>query len=425
MGYRVIETDDKVWVAGINWLTFATRPPAKDLIELAKESKSGLVAMRNAGAFQVGFCQLEKLPKVKKKQVLCLGPAVSMSRAVPWRGIFDLGDGQWWYVAVRDNFMLTIDGDVVGDRDLVDSIAQSHAFYGDWDEFEGTLADALEFASMQDAPHVSLTRANAGPARTIGILAVAAMGLSAAAYAGFLFSQHMRLVEIEKKAEEAKARQLAQAKLRTEVQARQSVSLAVDPQHFLRVCADKMLSIPSVDRGWELLSMECTPGSLQLRWRQHTGADPAFGKSAGGGVFDKASKTLTITEGLANTTNIVLQDDPARAKAQKKILDRRLENLGMVSQGSGDSYTLPLPGQASPEGKPSEAAPVVKNPASSTHKPEIPPVPSAPGQAIAISLNGMVPPSVAQSLFAGISGLTLAEVHWSEHDGWRYTGEIR
>ncbi len=425
MGYRVIETDDKVWVAGVNWLTFATRPPAKDLIELAKESKSGLVAMRNAGAFQVGFCQLEKLPKVKKKQVLCLGPAVSMSRAVPWRGIFDLGDGQWWYVAVRDNFMLTIDGDVVGDRALIDSIAESHAFYGDWDEYEGTLEDALESASMQDAPQVSLSSAKSGPARVIAMVAVGAMVVAAAAYGGFLFSEHMRLLEVQRKAAAARARQLALAKLRTEVKAKKPVSLAVDPGQFLQVCSENMLRAPLVQRGWELKSMTCEPGSLQLTWKKHKGADPSFEHSAGAGVFNQATQELVVNESLANSVNIVIQDDPARAKSQWHVLQHRMTGLGMSSQGPGHDYTLLAAGPQESAAKNSSKPPVVSKPAANNAKKAGASATSSPAKPIEFSAGGMLPPSVASTLFTGLGGLSLTKMHWTEQGGWSYAGELR
>lgn len=48
------------------------------------------------------------------EQIYSLAALLADSHKVPWAGAFDLGDGLWWYIAVRDNYGLMPDGDVVG-----------------------------------------------------------------------------------------------------------------------------------------------------------------------------------------------------------------------------------------------------------------------------------------------------------------------
>jgi hypothetical protein len=443
MTSRVIETDTHVWVAGVSWLTFASRPPTKDLLELARESHSGYVALRSAGAFQVGFSQLDKLPKnsgKNKKPVLCLGPAISMSHSAPWRGIFDLGDGQFWYIAVRDNFAITVDGDVVGERALIDRIADSHAFYDDWNEVEGTLEDVLGFATAPEAPQVLLARAKGGPSRAVALGAGAVVVASLLALGGVKVFEHWRARRDAEHALIAQARAKALLKLQASDHDRAQTVSIIDPQVMLSSCAQKMLNVPTVYQGWTLQRISCRPSQITLTWHEEDGANNKFVQP--GQFFDAKSRTLRAFYNIQNVQSTSLKKDPARARQEYAALSARLQ---------GASFTLKDRIEFAPENDAQPAGSIAAATSSGTSsKPPMPTVhPSGAHQVQArgktgvasdkdsesstvaqqaeydFTITGQIAPDMAQAMVKGLKGLTLESVEWVPSSGWWYAGRIQ
>ncbi|CAB3730658.1 hypothetical protein LMG22037_05553 [Paraburkholderia phenoliruptrix] len=133
------------FAAGLSWRT-ETRWPKPDALRAwsVRGGRWGLVYKTGEGRTQVGLCApiagFDRPGKLRS-----LAASVASQRVAPWRAVYDLGDGRFWYIAVRDRKAIIPDGDQIGTKSDIDRVWNSHSKLGNWNEVsEGTVEDIVD-----------------------------------------------------------------------------------------------------------------------------------------------------------------------------------------------------------------------------------------------------------------------------------------
>ncbi|NNM65060.1 MAG: type 4b pilus protein PilO2 [Burkholderiales bacterium] len=130
------------FVAGLYWRHEDRLPRTSALARASAEfGRWGLSRKTSLGSFQSGY--LEPLSGLKSPRgLLSLAAILADVRPEPWQGIYDLGDGRFWLIAVRDNQEILPRGDIIGDFDTIERLSAELASLGDdWDFARGTAED--------------------------------------------------------------------------------------------------------------------------------------------------------------------------------------------------------------------------------------------------------------------------------------------
>jgi len=142
---RLIEIGNNYYYAGLNWETISATENVKKKI---KEFGKGYYALRSSGGMaNIGYSDdLEGSSKFKKYK--SLASDVADAKKEPWMGVFELSNGLFWYIAVRDNQAIVPDGDVIGTKDEIDKVFSKYIAIGEkaWDTIidNGTEKDLIE-----------------------------------------------------------------------------------------------------------------------------------------------------------------------------------------------------------------------------------------------------------------------------------------
>lgn len=382
---HLIHAQGARWALGLSWLTFPRKPPVKDIASIVKNSGAHHVALRDAGAYQIGMYRGESRRGVKGR-VYALGAAVAPAHATPWRGVFQIDDNIWWYIAVRDNFAITIDGDVVGDLGTIHKIKTSHDYFGDWEEVEGTLQDIEEILATQGVPRIALVRANAKPAFFLSIASIALLLVAVAAYAGFLYAKNQQLKAVQKRAALAEIHDAPVKKLAAAIKPKPIDVQMPKPRDMLMACWGTMADLPLESRGWLLRQAQCRFGSITLEWTKTADADPTLMADlhgflgADGNTLTTSAPLAPVASGVRPAANVGASLDALKAFAQDAGMDLNIGNSQAASQALNSQAAFTLIGSAEPD-------------------------------------------SVAPGL-SSIDGLAVEGVAWDASAGWTYTGVV-
>jgi len=276
-GLIKIPGDRRVFVAGMYW-RHEDRKPSRKVLLAGSRGTDFWVAQRRtkSRSLQSGFSRpltgadflVDGGPKVAPNKIY-KGKTYSLAAAVadvlqePWLGIFDLGNGLYWYIAVRDSYEILPDGDAVGDWDAVDDLRRQHASYGEPSTFrDGGLAEIAEI--LRQGPKVyPVTDVRKNPAMSAilggGTLAIAAAG-------GFTF-WHLHQEQVQKEQLLAQERRVA---IERAMAARRAANRVLPwtaqpfPSVLLQGCTDFLQSVPLSDQGWNLKSVACRVENGQL-----------------------------------------------------------------------------------------------------------------------------------------------------------------
>ena len=346
---RVIQLpgDKRRLVVGMRWRHEDRAPAAKALRAAAKERGRWVCRRRTSmGSHQTGFASLELGRKAVAMQ--SLGALVADAKPEPWLGIFDLGDGLYWYIAVRDNQEILPDGDVIGNRDDIEDARARHASFGGWEYVDGDAGTVLSLisGSKRSFPVVD-SEARPWLAPAVGgasLLLVSAAGLT-------LWHRHEQAVAQQR--QEALARQQA---LRAAMAARVPKAAVILPwtqlasaADFLQTCGRAFDATPLAQDGWVLSAWDClqAPGgqtTVDRTWRRVGGTDlrtPAGLLSADGNTV---RTSLPLARPLPPGAGAILASDPA-----ERAVRGMAQTLGLpLSLTSSASHQLAavLPGAA-------------------------------------------------------------------------------
>ena len=346
---RVIQLpgDKRRLVVGMRWRHEDRAPAAKALRAAAKERGRWVCRRRTSmGSHQTGFAALELGRKAVAMQ--SLGALVADAKPEPWLGIFDLGEGLYWYIAVRDNQEILPDGDVIGNRDDIEDARARHASFGGWEYVDGDAGTVLSLisGSKRSFPVVD-SEARPWLAPAVGGASLLLVS------AGWLTLWHRHEQAVAQQRQEALARQEA---LEAAMAARVPQTAAILPwtqlasaTDFLQACGRAFDATPLAQDGWVLSAWDCLQASggqttVDRTWSRMGGTDlrtPASVLSADGNIV-RAS--LPLARLLPPGTGAILASDPA-----ERAIRGMAQTLGLpLSLTSSASQQRPagLPGAA-------------------------------------------------------------------------------
>jgi len=266
---EIVSIAKRRWLVGMRWRSYEAVPHAADLAEEADAMKANWIARRHGTeAIQVGFCP--GLHDRWPSGLFSLAALLADSHKVPWAGAFDLGNGLFWYIAVRDNYGMMPDGDVVGTYEEVQWARQEHASLEDFNHVNGTPAQleqlidrALQLKTKRTpvesltAPRLSSQTKLAIAGVTLGALAI--LG----AYAYYMHDQ----AQIEQMTRQRQARARA---LQTQIDSLPNVGKLLraqpDAAVWLNACREAVYSQPLWRHGWQLVGQHCTATQFLASW---------------------------------------------------------------------------------------------------------------------------------------------------------------
>ena len=345
--------DKRKFVVGMSW-KHEDRQPSGSAMRAAAKDRGRWVCKRRTsmGSYQLGFCNLEKS---KKKQALfSLGALVADAKPEPWLGIFDLGNGLHWYIAVRDNQEILPDGDFVGTPEDIAEARDRHASLGDWTYMDGDLKTILDLVSARKARFLivdSQAKPWLAPTVASGLLVVFGLGGT------LLWKKHEQQMLMDRQM--AMARQAA---LQAALEAKKPKPAPILPwtqiassTDYFASCARLFSNEPLSDHGWIMTNWACrqNPGgsvSTTLSWQRAGGTDLQTPDGALTNNGDTVQSAVPSLERLA-----VFAGPPLLSRDTAERVIRSL------SQSFGVPLALtmasPMPAPAKPGEKPQVAPP--------------------------------------------------------------------
>lgn len=188
------------FAVGLSWRHEDAAPKQKELRLLAENYGSwGTVFTAGGGGIQVGMCQpIEGLKR--PSQAKALAAIVADEHPQPWRGIYDLGDGRVWYIAVRDHQEILPDGDQIGTRDQISYLYAQHDKLGQWTAHDGSVED-LGAIVKSKSKRPALRDFAFNPAKLyIGLGAAALLVFAGLGVLAYLHSQHDKQLALQRAA---------------------------------------------------------------------------------------------------------------------------------------------------------------------------------------------------------------------------------
>lgn len=266
---NIIRIGKRDWLMGMSWTSFEAKPTKADLKSDAARLSASWASVRiSESAIQGGFCS--PVPGVKQpKKLYSLAAFLADSREQPWLGIFKVGEGLWWYIAVRDGHAILPDGDIVGDEQTIYQARERHSGYTDWKYFEGGMDVLTEFMSEIDAKPNAVLPLEGSNKKSIIILSSACL-LSAAAGGTYLY--------MDAKLQQEKEIALKRERLRMEL-AGQIAPIVQSPlvksptaNQWLDTCKSSLYPLPMSQNGWALDVVSCGEKSASVAWARQAGA---------------------------------------------------------------------------------------------------------------------------------------------------------
>jgi len=274
------------FVAGLAWRYEELKPKGGRLKELANQAgqRWGVVRQTQEGAYQVGLC--EPLEGVKKPGKLkSLADVVAESAVAPWRGVYDLGNGSYWYIAVAEGFAILNDGDcIVSGPEVARLRAEHDSYVEQWKEVEGDLSDLAALAEvgggnkLQDfAPKIGdlfkVSRRAMFIGGGVGALALGAAGV------GVFLAQQKRAEELAA-AEAQRAAALALLRSKPAADAAKAPpppwTTMPMPEAVFTACASAWSEQELSHKGWELTAWTCAANAsgvnVSQEWNRDEGA---------------------------------------------------------------------------------------------------------------------------------------------------------
>lgn len=390
------------FVAGMRWRHEDQRPTPTSLAKASRDyGKWGLGWRTSLGGFQSAY--MPPLAGMKRpRDLLSLAAIIADVKSEPWQGRFDLGDGRFWLIAVRDNQEILPNGDVVGDEASIVELQDEMASLGHWEEeIEGTIEDLAELIRREGikrhrAARIVDLQHKTWMAPAVGIAAlgvVSALGLHE-------WQAHQRALARQR--EEALARQQAVERAMAEKAAAAAANIVPWqamplPSVVLNACATSWDRQPLDFQGWDLVSWHCQAQGphavISTRWA-NVGGSPLTAP----GVISMDGKASH-----GNATGAALTEQgPATAEPQQMGVR---EVLALQSDYGLRVALRPVPAPSPAPGAKKVAAPA--------------------WNAISVQVKSVAPlwSMGLQPVLDHIEGLRMSEILWSP-GGWIANGTL-
>jgi hypothetical protein len=330
-----------IFAVGLAWRHEDSMPDAKVLRDRAAAyGRWGVVRKASNDQFQLGQC--EPISGKSPGKLKSLAAIVVEHRPSPWRGLFELPDGRFWYIAVRDMQVIP-GGDEIGTAEELRAVRARHAkMSGFPEELKGTIESLAEIVgNTAKAPVLRdlLRRKWVRIALIAGLvveLAGAAIGYSV--YVGMKEKAEQEALAAQKRAIAAAVQAHNDAEARILPWTREPM-----PAESLGACASAWSGQLSKS-GWTLAAWQCQVSQ--------TGLTITRNWSRAGGVAADAPGTLA-PDGQASVETLQVPvhfDVPSPLAATQAVATRA---IWTVAQANGLALTvnapterLPLPGTA-------------------------------------------------------------------------------
>jgi Pilin accessory protein (PilO) len=344
------------WYLGMQWNAFDTAPNFSEIKAEVVHYGANLYALRVSElAVQAGFAydQNASLSKNSNKSY-SLAARLASAVAEPWFGMFHLGNGVYWYIAVRDGYSILPDGDMVGTAEEIDEVRAAHAGFKDWKSVEGEL-DALNellanIAQREGAGTVAkskLVSVNAiGASKTLPWKGVAIGMVCAGLVGGGLYWQ---AVQKEEQARIYAAQVLATQQQKMVDQALAPLATPM-PNSWLIACKEAVYALPLTKSGWKLVGIDCQNNEALAQWKLAPGATV---KNRPEGVLsndgNNISQLLPLSFGVSAGQNSPSIEPPGTLESNLLALRFIAQSTGMSLEITAptDSAANTLPGQIS------------------------------------------------------------------------------
>lgn len=386
------------FVAGLAWRTHAQLPKAEAIRAWSLRSgRWGLTYKTTEGRTQVGLC--DPVPGIDSPGKLrSLAASVAGQQIAPWRAKYQLSDGRFWYIAVRDRRAIIPDGDQIGSHGEIQHVWEEHTKLGEWNELaDGTVDDIADMLSATSATN-SLQDLQARPAvrflKTYGrkiaiVLTITVFGVALVAH---LLGYGVKHRHAEKPPVTAPVVKPAPPVARPWID-EPMASQAID------VCHHAWSAQRLERKGWSVASWTCSVSPLAIAintsWTRTYGlASDAPGTLSPTGQSSAESNVMAAT--FEKSPDVVTSSDGA------------IRAFRDFAQLHGYAATI-----GTDVGKPAlPGAPVEHDARLWTSSNVVVPVPWAPWLGLARS-------------FESVSGLRIRTVTWSaQADQWTVTGEL-
>lgn len=295
-----------LFAVGMSWRHEEAVPKAKALRELAADmGRWGTVYTAKGGGVQVGFCDpIDGLKNPGKAR--SLAAAVAEEFAQPWRGIFEVGHGLYWYVAVRDGQEILNDGDIVGTEDDVARVWAEHDRLSEWKtEITDKPLEILAVAVQTKSNLARLRDLSYDPTMLyIGAAGVVVLALAGVGVWGYFHHKHQEEL-MEQQSLAARAAALS-AKAAADAKAAMMPWLALPLTHdVFSVCQAQWNQEALSIKGWGLSAWTCSADAvgitIETKWTRNGGvANDAPGKLDDGGESSSQDTVIAQTFGGLN-----------------------------------------------------------------------------------------------------------------------------
>lgn len=349
----IIEINGRKWLAGMAWCSFEDIPNKDEIKEDAGRLKSDWYSVRvGQSVIQAGFSSpIEGIKRPNK--IYSLAAMLADAKEQPWLGIFKIGEGLWWYIAVRDGHAILPDGDIVGGEEEIREAQDRHSGYTDWKYVEGDLSFLSELIDGIDAKATPIKSLSAG----INLVPLISITLTIAAIGGGYYWWHQKqLVEAQEKAAAMErirsqmAINTAQSKI-----APSPLLTSPEPKEWLTACAKIIKRVPISQYSWEMSELSCGQSAVNVTWIRKEGAtvmQKPTGDLSDDGEKISQSIPLEISQ-VGKDDGVKLRDSQLAMRAWAQSANIQLGMTATAAQAAP-----PLPG-AKPEDIPPPPTPQV------------------------------------------------------------------
>jgi hypothetical protein len=306
---EIVSISGKKWLLGMRWRSYESAPDRADIESDAEVMDADWIARRvGEEAIQVGYCSA--FGSGWPRGIYSLAALLADSHKVPWAGAFDLGNGLYWYISVRDNYQMMPDGDVVGTLEDIQTVRTEHASLEDFNHVEGTLEQLEELIDRAKAKKTaleSLTSSRVSPPMMIAV--ACALAVLVGGYFGYSHYQNVQ---------EQKRQALMRQEIMKNALAAQQAA-APDLQRILRskpdsdvwlaACRSAVYRQPLWVNGWQLKGFNCSADSLTTTWKR--GPEATIAYTPPGAVASADGDSATVRTPLPFPADVHGSDDAA------------------------------------------------------------------------------------------------------------------
>ncbi len=271
---RIITLGGRKWVIGMQWLTQSGIPTRDELQQEAEELNAPWYATRTLESIiQTGYCApVDNI--VRPRRLASLAAMLADARQQPWLGLFEIAPDVFWYIAVREQYSILPNGDVVGSADEIHAAQSAHRSFGKWNTVEGDLKVLEDLLAASTAKRTKIKSLEVGPVDPVyASIATAAVVLIGG---GLAVANHFHAKErLEQQHKRLLALRAEQAQKSLPPGYHELLSRTPSPTAWLASCREALELMPESQYGWILVARGCEDDTVTGVYARGPGATVA------------------------------------------------------------------------------------------------------------------------------------------------------